>query len=135
MINISMSLPEILSITGTVAIASLYAFSQWRSNSSKVSSEVMAYYKEQANIHTAQISKLQQELGVIKGENVEKDKRIELLTKIVENRNPEMEAFMRTMLAAASNSEKYIENSTKILGQIGTFMVKMEPALTQIASK
>ena len=126
---IVMNVPEILSVVGFLALGFSYIYIQWKSGGSKASTEVIGYYKEQAEVHTQQITKLTAEMGEMRGQLSEKDKRIDLLTKIVENRNPEMQQFMSRLTKSADVSEKHMQDTANILGEIKRFMEIMAPTV------
>ena len=71
-----------------------YLYTQFKNGGNKASGEVLIAYKEKVVLQDEQINKLTKELGVLEGTVIEKDKRIDLLTSIVENRNPEVERIL-----------------------------------------
>lgn len=112
----------IINILGFLSLGTAYIFIQWRQGGNKAASDVITAYKEQVTLNREEIAKLNHELGVLQGQLKEKDERIKLLEQLVQNRNPEMEQFMKTVGQIADNAAVYMKHSSETLAEIRNFM-------------
>lgn len=112
----------LINILGFLGLGSAYIFIQWKTGYNQASAEVINAYKEQVALARAEISKLQKDLGILQGQLGERNKRIEVLEQVAQNRNPEMEDFIKTAGVAAKTSMEYMKNSAETLAEIKTFM-------------
>lgn len=112
-----------LNLLGFLILGFAYIFVQWRYGQNKASAEIIATYREQVNLNSAEIQKLVHEVGVLTGKLAEKDARIKTLEDIFQGRNPEQAQYMEDMRNFTAGVAKYMEQTSKILDLIYNNMV------------
>jgi len=100
------------------------AWSQWRSGSDKVQQSVLQSYKERAELQEKTIIDHSRKIAVMESQLVEKNKQLDLLTKIAENRNPELERSITTIISVAQQAQRQTQNIESNLTNIQALMEK-----------
>jgi len=78
------------------------------------------------------IQKLTREVGELRGQLTEKTTSYEKLEKIFQNRNPEMESFMKTILAVAEQSQTFMANNTQFQSDQHNIMIEIRDFMGHI---
>lgn len=101
-----------------VMVGIVLAYNQWRQGTSRISSETIEAYKSQVEIYEKRLGAQTEatnsqaaQIGELKGMIIAKDKQIDEMRKIIENRNPELE---------------------QVLKQLTTFMRSVDERLTEV---
>lgn len=113
-----------------------FAYSQFKSGSVKAKDELIATLKdtalaerekasqlakdkiEQQNFHQTQINQLNEKIGKLQGLYEESKDRNKEYLAILQGRNPEQQKFMEYLTQVASESAKYMKESSEILRKI-----------------
>lgn len=98
-----------------------YVYTFWRQGGVKVTAEVLQVYKAQADLNTQKITELTNDVGMLKGQLIEKDKQISLLQALAKT-TPEQQVYMDDMRKFTAGVADYMANSTKTLGEVSVFM-------------
>lgn len=106
------------------------AWSQWRTGSEKIQQGVLQSYKERAELQEKTIIDHSKKIAVMESQIVEKNKQLDLLTKIAENRNPELERSIKTITYVAQESQKQAETIEKTLTNMGELMDRVNTNTT-----
>ena len=109
---------ETIQFVAIVIFGSAYLYTQWKNGGNKASAEVLIAYKEKTVLQDDKINTLSKDLGILEGQVIEKDKRIELLTQIVQNRNPEV--------------EKILSENTLTLKRVAEVLELLQPCLVKL---
>lgn len=106
----------------------------WRNGTTRASAEVINLYKIQVDqlkdeVRTLreQISSLTQQVGHLQGEVGEKDKKIKDYLGILQNRNPELEGFIRLVsevATAAKGSMALTHETNAIVKKLSAFLTE-----------
>lgn len=107
---------------GLLVLGIAYVFTYWTKGGNQASTEVINALKEQADLNSKKISELLHEVGVLTGTLKEKDERIKLLEALVQGRSPEQTQYMLDMRQFTEGVAKYMDGTTKTLGEISVFM-------------
>lgn len=75
-------------------------------------------YDKMAKDFTTQVTTLTREVGEVRGQFNAESKQKEEYLKILQNRNPEMQKFMETMLAATTQQAEINKGVMELLGDI-----------------
>lgn len=127
-----------------------FAYSQFTSGAGKAKDDLIQTLKDTATAeadrasrlaeekltliksHQEQINTLSTQIGVLTERSEASEKRLKEYMEIFQGRNPEQTAFMQVVLTeirknqeAAPAVQKYMENTTAILGEIRTFMQEL----------
>lgn len=78
-------------------------------------------FKEMAREQDTKIQLLSNEVNLLKGQLMEKDKQIDTYLKILQNRNPEMERFMKDIIQFSIDHETTHKEIIRILGEIHSY--------------
>lgn len=99
-----------LNVLGFLILGLSYIFVQWRYGQNKASVEVIETYKEQVYQLREQVNNLSKELGILEGVVKEKDSQIKTYLAILQNRNPEMEAFIQSISKVANDATAFMKD-------------------------
>ena len=102
---------------GLFAIGIAYIYTYWKQGGAKAVKDVLIAYKDQIALNTQKIAELNHEVGILKGQLLEKDKQINLLESLVKT-TPEQHQYMGDMRMFTEKLGQYMNNSTKILNEI-----------------
>lgn len=111
---------EWLSTIGLVILALAYIITQWRTGGNKATIDTITAYKEQSVLQDKKIAELGSQVSVMEAKLIEKDKQLDLLTKIAENRNPEFAKFMADMTLLMTDMKMFMaghERELKIMNE------------------
>lgn len=78
---------------------------------------------------------INKELGFLRGQISEKDKKIEEYMSIFQGRNPEQTKFMEYMIHATGESVKYMKESVEIFSEIKMFIHDLNGRIHEINNK
>lgn len=107
----------------------------WKKGGNAAAKDVIDTLKEQHELNLEKITDLNNKLGSLQGELKEKDKRIDLLEKLVKIA-PEQQQYMDDMRRFTENVAKYMNESTKTLGEISVYMHDINnPKLSGLVNK
>lgn len=120
-----------------------FAYSQFKSGSSKAKDELISTLRESATAekdkaerlatektlivtsHQEQINQLNEKIGKLQGLYEANETQKQEYLQILQGRNPAQEQFMKYLTEVATESAKYMKDTSAILGEIKTFMAIM----------
>lgn len=126
-INLMTSLLSHVDINTIVlaVIGVLLGVYQWRSGSSKISSDTIEAYKSQVELYEKRLSDqvttintMSSQLGELRGMIVAKDKQIDEMRKILENRNPELESILKELTHFMQSVDTRLTEHTEKLSEV-----------------
>lgn len=143
-------------IIGLFALGAVTFYDRWRNKSNdsvRVSSEVIDTYKTQVqqlreeladekkgriedrhkNIN--EIGQLKLQLEYMKGQQVEKDKKITELNAIIQGISPEDEQYRKDMRIFTAGVAQFMENSAKWQKESSEILIGMKTFMTQLNDK
>lgn len=104
---------------------------QWRSGTSKISSDTIDAYKSQVELYekrlgdqTITINTMSSQLGELRGMIVAKDKQIDEMRKILENRNPELENILKQLTLFMKSVDERLNEHTEKLAEVREYQTK-----------
>lgn len=140
----------LIGLAGVSALIGV-AVSQYRKGSRDEKTDVVSsaekltqFWREQADGYklmmeerdkenTEKINQLTREVGELRGQLNEKQTQYEKVEKILQGRNPEQDAFMKTMIASAELSKKFVVENTQNWNKNIEFQKQLNEALREIA--
>lgn len=126
---INMDYGQYISTIALVAVGAGYIFTQWKMGSNKAGADVIVAYREQVALQDKKIIDLTHQVGTLTGQLEEKDKRIDLLQELARGNTPELQEFMKKMMATSSNAEIYMKNTAETLKNMEKFMEAVQKQL------
>lgn len=124
-------------VLGICAIASSagIAFAQFRKGARVESSDLITFYKKEAdgykdmmektrNEYTTKHEALLKEVGELRGQLISEKKQKELYEAILKDRNPETEQFMKLMVQSVTDQGVVNKEIVRMIGEIHTTITK-----------
>lgn len=121
---------------GLLFVAAGYLFVYWTKGGINASERILNLYKEQVDAleksiqitrthnHELgnQVQKLSLDVGILKGQLQERDKKLDEYMTIFQGRGPEQEQYMAEMRTFTSKVAEYMSTTVQTLAEISKFM-------------
>lgn len=114
-------------------------FFQLRNGTSKISADTIEAYKNQVELYekrlgeqTSSINTMATQIGELRGTIVAKDKQIDDMRKILENRNPELETVLSQLTKFMESVDKRLTEHGSQLAQVIQYQGKSTTITSEI---
>ena len=129
---------------GVIVAGAGYVFSQFKKGRNQQSQDDLVNQNQTFDLMRKQVDALQllaednekkiddlsRQVGLLQIEIEKRDKIITDYLNILQNRNPELEEFMKNMSRIGNEWERYMQESTKTLSQVRLDIAKITPVPT-----
>lgn len=119
---------------GIIALVGIaVAYAQFRSGTSKVSSDTIEAYSKQVELYEKRLADnsvtmqtMSKQLGELSAANTQKDAQISEMRRILENRNPELETILKQLTHFMESVDTRLVAQSEQLATIAQASIKTE---------